>query len=598
MLSVIANWIYVLITTYIIGFATLEGISKIGCMYTEKSKKKTEYTYRYNESYLIAGIVVVTVYAEIISLVTSVALAANVILVIISFVLYYVYSEHINDRIIHCIFKIMNTRSLLLYSAIFILMAYGTSHGLMHYDTDLYHAQAIRWIQEYGVIKGLGNIHVRLGYNSASFALSALYSGFFTGRPVHTMAGYFALLLAWQCADLKHIARRQRPVLSDFVRLIAIYYLFTIFDEMVSPASDYFMATMVFYIVIHWLDLYAVHERAFLPHALLAICSVYVTTIKLSAAPMMLLALCPIVRVLKKRGKEGIKPVLLCVLFCLLISAPYFARNVILTGWLVYPFPQIDLFSVAWKIPYETAISDAHEITAYGRGFTDAAMYSEPFVKWFPLWVKGLSVFNKMMLLLDAICLPVFAGCAIYYAVKDISEKKKESAVSGSKENKVFQLSNRSTVSPFDFAFIEGIAYVALAYFILTAPLVRYGGVYLWLPATMLVGRFFIILDNKALEGQKVHIYRAMAVMFAAFMLFKLVVLVKDDIPRFRPGYLLVQQEYNKYALNEKNIGGQMFYYPMEGDRTGYDPFPAVPNVDTVNMAGDSISDGFLPYTP
>ena len=46
----------------------------------------------------------------------------------------------------------------------------------MHYDTGLYHAQAIRWIEEYGVVPGLANLHSRFGYNSASFALSAFFS--------------------------------------------------------------------------------------------------------------------------------------------------------------------------------------------------------------------------------------------------------------------------------------------------------------------------------------------------------------------------------------------------------------------------------------
>ena len=44
----------------------------------------------------------------------------------------------------------------------------------MHVDTGLYHAQAIRWIEEYGVVCGLGNLHSRFAYNSAAFALCAL----------------------------------------------------------------------------------------------------------------------------------------------------------------------------------------------------------------------------------------------------------------------------------------------------------------------------------------------------------------------------------------------------------------------------------------
>ena len=77
-----------------------------------------------------------------------------------------------------------------------ILWCFCTSRGYMHYDSDLYHAQSIRWIEEYGIVKGLGNIHVRFAYNSSFFALSALYSmKFLCGRSLHTVNGLIALLL-------------------------------------------------------------------------------------------------------------------------------------------------------------------------------------------------------------------------------------------------------------------------------------------------------------------------------------------------------------------------------------------------------------------
>lgn len=64
----------------------------------------------------------------------------------------------------------------------------------MHYDSDLYHAQSIRWIEEYGVVPGLGNLHERFAYNSSFFALSALFSmKFLCGTSMHTMSGFFCV---------------------------------------------------------------------------------------------------------------------------------------------------------------------------------------------------------------------------------------------------------------------------------------------------------------------------------------------------------------------------------------------------------------------
>ena len=48
---------------------------------------------------------------------------------------------------------------------------------------------------------------------------------------------------------------RPRLYVSDLCRLAALYYLFNIFDEMISPASDYFMCVGAFYLVIRYLAL-------------------------------------------------------------------------------------------------------------------------------------------------------------------------------------------------------------------------------------------------------------------------------------------------------------------------------------------------------
>jgi hypothetical protein len=42
------------------------------------------------------------------------------------------------------------------------------------YDTALYHAQAVRWMNEYGTPPGLGNLHSRLAFNSSWLSFAAL----------------------------------------------------------------------------------------------------------------------------------------------------------------------------------------------------------------------------------------------------------------------------------------------------------------------------------------------------------------------------------------------------------------------------------------
>jgi hypothetical protein len=226
--------------------------------------------------------------------------------------------------------------------------------------------------------------------------------------------------------------------MADAVRVGAIYYLFTIMDEMVSPASDYFAMCMVFYILISWLELDREKEKGFYPYAMLAVLTVYAVTIKLSASPLVLLTIKPVWKIIRSRQKKRYRIIIYYIGLGLLVSVPFFIRNVIISGWLVYPFTAVDLFDVIWKIPEGTALYDAHEIAVYGRGYTDVALYDMPLTGWFPHWWQTLGSFNKVMLAADLCCMValIIFGAA-YLVMKKRNQRKKRELQAGKTTNAV-----------------------------------------------------------------------------------------------------------------------------------------------------------------
>lgn len=345
MLSVILIWLYMLFTCYVTGFACIRVISG-----------KEGYSAWRETDYLYAGTGAVMVYSQFFSIFWRVGLWANLVLLVLCIVCILVYRTELADnfRAVRLTLSPLKAAGIVF---LFLLFAYGASTGLIHYDTGLYHAQSIRWIEEYGAVPGLGNLHSRLAYNSAAFCLSALYSmAFLGGQSYHACAGFLGFLLALVCVEARMICRGRKPVLSDFARLIGIYYLLNIFDEMVSPASDYFMVLLVLFLVIRWLDLTERKEKSFLPYAWLCILAVAVLTVKLSGALILLLTLKPAVMMIRERRKKE-TAVFLGLGF--LTALPFFVRNVILSGWLVYPFTAVDLFSFDFKIPRGMAEYDA-----------------------------------------------------------------------------------------------------------------------------------------------------------------------------------------------------------------------------------------------
>ncbi len=600
MLTVVLIWSYVLITTYLVGYGFLMSLVNLpgmkGFKRTRTGSGPRRYDFKYKESFIVTGVAILTVYAQTVSLFTKVGLGANIgVISACLLIAVYYRQELLNDA--YSMLHILRARwDILVYLFVFLLMAYGASHGIMHYDSDLYHAQAIRWIEEYGIIKGLGNLHVRLAYNSSAFAISALYSmSFLGGQSYHVMSGFFALLLAWQCIDIKNVLRRGHLVISDFARVAAIYYLFTIYDEMVAPASDYFLSTLVFYIMIHLLDMYVKHEKSYVPYILLALVGVFAITIKLSAAPMVLLCIIPLSKLLRDRSKEKMTALCISIAMAFVIVLPFLIRNIIISGWILYPVTMFDFFGFKWEIPKGVADFDSLEIRTFGRGYNDvAANANVPFNEWVPHWFSSIIGLNKIMLILAMISVALYLGYVIYFLIAALGRKNEKIRNFG--KGKVFELSSRSMMATADFLTIGGTLIGCLLFWFISAPLIRYGIVYVWLTPAVIIGRLFIVINNRISKDLREMILKIIVGFFAFWMFFKCVNLVIEDCSRFNARYLVDQQDYGTYETKTFELGDVTFYYPAEGDRIGYAPFPSATSdvSGKVKLMGKTIGEGFI----
>lgn len=548
MLSVILIWFYMLFTCYVTGFACIRLIS--GKM-AYRAKKET--------SYLYAGIGVVTVYAQLFSIFWKVGFAANMILLLICILCIWVFRKDMLENL--NTFRLTITPAkVMIWILLLLVFAYGTSTGIIHYDTGLYHAQSIRWIEEYGVVPGLGNLHSRLAYNSAAFALSALYSmAFLGGQSYHCCAGFLAFLLALVCMEAFNRERIRKPLLSDLARIIGIYYLLIIFDEMVSPASDYFMVLLVFFIVIRWLELVERKETCYLPYGLLCLLCVVVLTVKLSGALILLLVLKPAVMMIReKRTKEIIRFLGLGIF----TVAPFLIRNVILSGWLIYPFTFIDLFSFDFKIPKGMADYDAREIQVWGRGFSDVGRYDDPLLKWLPEWIGNLDGTNKIFLAMAIGGTYLLFMFLVYALVK----RRRDMA---------------------DFLHLAGTIAVCFWFWFLSAPLLRYGCVFLWLLPVLVWGYLYLKISPHL---DRFRIFAFLVILLAVYKLGTFGMELKAGATS---QYLINQKDYENFETVSYELYGYTFYYPKEGDRTGYQDFPAAPLKAGDIFRGKTIEEGF-----
>lgn len=549
MLLIFISFVYMGILSFLLGIG-IKGVVKKGFHYSIQD----------DFSLFFAGLAFATVYAGIFSLFSGVGLAANVGLWLISIGILIWEKEEI-FLVIDGMKKRKKRRILLLF-LVTLLFAYGSSRGYLHFDTGLYHAQAIRWIEEYGVVPGLANLHCRLAYNSSAFVLTALYSlRFLWGQSMHTVSGFLALLLALKSWEVTEVFGRKQVRLSDFVKVSALFYLSIIFTEMVSPSSDYFAMILLFFILIKWCELEEMGEKEITPYGLLCLLLAVNVTMKLSVAIMLLLVIKPAVVLVRQKRYSQIGSYLVAGIAAV---SPYLIRNVILSGWLVYPFPSLDLFSFDWKIPIGEVQYDSEEIKVYAKGMTDVLKKDTPFIQWFPDWFQALKTLEKVWVLSSMVSVILIILAAIIM----VRQKKKEK---------------------YPFLFLGSVLIAGYLFWQISTPLVRYGYLYILAFPFFAAGLWFDICFAKKQKS-----YLIFGICLVILLADKGKSLIGDIIRYKEKEYYISQQDYFTGETYSYQMEGVTFYVPLDQGQIGYEKFPGVPYERyDFELRGEKLEEGF-----
>ena len=581
MLSVLLDWLIIAITSYTVGYGFLRLMSI--CIGREVSAGKNANVLR-----LLIGFMLTNVYAEIWSIFSPVNMWAVYILVFITLVIAYMCKQDMAETV--NISKAPKP-AVIASVAVIILMAYGSSRGYMHYDTTLYHASAIRWIEEYGVVPGLANLQSRYGYNSAEFAHNALYSfKWYTGRSLHCTTGFLAMVSAHLLYDKELFTGRRTIQSVDFVRIGLLYYLGVLFAQMVSPASDYVANLLIFDILI--LMLGRVKDRT-LPadhYVLISLLAIYGITVKVSLAPMVLICLIPFVYYIIKKD---VRSILFCIVSGLVIAMPYFIRGYILSGWILYPSTLIKLGNPDWQVPIGEAQYDAKEISMWGRGITDATKWSEvTLTNWIPSWFAALDTVEKVLIT------AVITSAVVLVAI--------EIRLGLSKNRGGLQRYNILLELPIAWIMLLGV----VTWFV-GAPLVRYGlGFVLSFPL-LVVGILYELVfrevriaginkdrtgSDRSSPGERKEIVgRALFLIITGVMvLMKVKGLVVDIAGSLDRDCLIWQQDYEDPEAFTYEVNGVTIYVAKNGGGMGYNKFPSSIEVkDNIELRGSELKDGF-----
>lgn len=503
---------------------------------------------------------------------------------------------------------------------VLIFIVFLASYFPQNYDSGLYHIQSIKWIENFAVVPGLGNLHGRFAFNPAIFNLMAGFSlkdifnqSLFVVNPFLT-ALYFNFLVTvlW-----KH---KSGPLnVFCFLLLTGLASIVFVFSRVESPTPDLAANLIPICLILKYVDLMYATSEDELPFRLskdnllfFVFLSVYAITIKLSTITFMLLS---VVLLWNYRKDLSWKSLLWVTLPPLLIVVPWLIRNYYLSGYLVYPVSAINIFNPDWKIPLSSVMDEQRSICNFAKiqGPDYAKAGGMSLFEWFPIWFKQLSGQQTFLFVLATIS--PFSILLAYIISRKLSPR---------------------TINVLLLWFVT---FSGVVFWFFTAPDIRFGFsslllsglVFLllldikwkWIPVFLSLPLLFIIpapFSSKALLPSlislviwaTIHYLKPKSKILQYWTFFTFAAIVCSICYRYikpkkqyffsemmiRPSRVDSSREAGgapidgiKYSF--RNVGGRKLILPINDDRCFDQPLPCSPFSDQFEMRGSSLQDGF-----
>jgi len=216
-------------------------------------------------------------------------------------------------------------------------------------DNESYYIQNIKWLNEYGFVKGLANLHIFFAQNSAWHVLQAGTNfSFLTGR-INDINGFVFILCIACCLTEGHeLSQPGKHYWLSFMPICTIFPF--LFLDVPSPDLPLLLITPIL------LHLYIQDNNSNSNFKVALLLFIFLVFIKITIAPLGLIFVTGLLK------KENIK-------FALVTGIPvvvlWVSKNILSSGYPLYPFSFFKTNS-DWGIPKELLDLMAYINSSYG----------------------------------------------------------------------------------------------------------------------------------------------------------------------------------------------------------------------------------------
>lgn len=444
------------------------------------------------------------------------------------------------------IHKYIDIKIILIFIFLALLVSMISNLPVTWYDSLLYHLGSVKWLTEFGSVRGLANTYFPLGYNNATFTLAAIMdNGIFTNSSSHIVNSLLYIVFAFQI--IIFLFKKKNNNLAFVFGFFCLYILSTFTGQLHSLSTDLGLA--VFVLLFSFYVITFSKEDLILTLPILSLAAIT----KFSYFTVLILFSIFTLLVFKKTIFQ--KKNLIILLFVFVFFASYIARNLILSGWAFYPL-QLFGFNFPWSVPSEQIKLVNDGLKAWGRLPGEHYMSSlhVGFWEWFRPWFNNNKA-NNLMYYSFALIPLLFAY--IFY---------------GRKNNKEFSLIG--SISKIDLLIFANL--VTLLYSFYASPDFRYMGIFILVSGALILSTLLTgVVKSENLKTIMILIF----IFLISSNIFKVISFEGKKFNIQKEEGAQVESVRMKYSDQTFNV-----FVPVEGDRCRNSELPCVPGASGFKM--------------
>jgi len=295
--------------------------------------------------------------------------------------------------------EIKVSASLVLFFIFWAIILLTNAGPTMMDDTESYHIQSIKWIQEYGSVPGIVNLHERFGFNSSWFSSVALFS--FSSKTTGGFTILNSIISLWLCYwfiekfnQFQKENNSQAAFAIHLVFIVCLLFWALIKGNATTTNYDYITTSIV---LLLFTEVFFSEKAS--PKIEWIIWPAYLLTVRLINYTILLLSLFAFILFIKQKQTRQL---ILPIAYCLLLIVPFLIRTIIIAGYPFYPATYFDFTNVDWKPDPQITERLLEFIKYYNRvstAYFDIEQTKALGPAWLPAWFQHLFPYDKILVL-------------------------------------------------------------------------------------------------------------------------------------------------------------------------------------------------------